>query len=168
MGGEDADRGRGSAPTLQGPASPELAATVAATALPTSRRVLVPDAYASLARRVNLALAAFSAVHISYFIARFLVSSDPPRLHEAYVGQVHGGPFQAMDIFNGPTLTLARITLVASLFVVVSVWVSRHHPRNVIVQLVAASLLVAGQSSVAVAVLTSSETWMAPRIAAAA
>ncbi|HUS26907.1 MAG TPA: serine/threonine-protein kinase [Kofleriaceae bacterium] len=121
----------------------------------------------AFARATNVVLALLSTVHIAYFVVRFLVADSPPALHKAYIGRVNGGPFQAMDIFNGPFLTLARITLVATVFVAVSVWVARYHPKNRIMQLVASAVSVAGQSSVAVAVLTSQETLLAPRIVAA-
>ncbi|HTL34730.1 MAG TPA: protein kinase [Kofleriaceae bacterium] len=168
------------APPPAAPASP-IVATVEASVRPfaagtadtdvaprASTPVVASERFLPIARGTNVALSIFSALNVGYFILRFLVLSTPPTLHKAYVGQVHGGPFQAMDIFNGPFLTLARITLVAAGFVLITTWVARIHRTNTIVQLVSAAVLIAGQFSVAVAVLTSSETWMPARLVAAA
>jgi predicted Ser/Thr protein kinase len=179
MAGDDRDLGLGD--TAQAPPPPvaalaqtadasvrPLAVGTADTAIgPPSRTLDVSERYIASAPRLNTVLAILSAAHIAYFVARFLLSPYPPALHSAYVGKVHGGPFQAMDVFNGPLLTLVRITIVATIYVAVSLWVARRHRGNAMVQLVSAAVVVAGQSSMAVAVLTSQETWLGPRVVAA-
>jgi predicted Ser/Thr protein kinase len=137
---------------------------------PSANLSRAPGAFVRLApwlRSLHIAIAAVAACNVVYFIARFLVSASPPTLHKAYIGEVHGGPFQAMDIFDGPFLTLARVTLVAAIFVVMSLWVVRRNRNDTVVLLVSIGAIIAGQSSLAVAVLTSSETLLAPRIVAA-
>lgn len=156
-------------PTQAASVVPGLAAgTEDTAAAPAVARAVAPGRYARLALRANFVVAALSAINVCYFVARYLVSGTPPALHQAYVGQVHSGPFQAMDVFDGPFLTLARITTVALLFIAMSTWVALHHRKDTAIQLIAMGASVAGQSSIAVAVLTSSETELLPRVAAAA
>jgi tRNA A-37 threonylcarbamoyl transferase component Bud32 len=118
-------------------------------------------------RRIFLATAAIAAANLVYFVVRFLASADPPALHRSFIGQAHGGAFEALAFLDGPYLTLARMIVVALLFLGIALWTSHHHRYDVRVQLIAATATVAGQFSIAVAVLTSHETVIGWRALAA-
>lgn len=122
---------------------------------------------ARTAHRIFLVTATLSAINVVFFVARFLLAAHPPQLHAKFLGQTRGGPFEAMALFDGPMLTLVRMTAIAVIYVAVAAWAAHHHRRDTTVQLFATTSAIAGQLSIAVAVLTSSETVVAWRALAA-
>ncbi|HEY5928385.1 MAG TPA: serine/threonine-protein kinase [Kofleriaceae bacterium] len=136
-----------------------------AAAPSTSRSVALPAGRAP--RRIFLASAAVAATTLGYFVVRFVLAADPPALHPAFVGKTGGGAFAALGVFDGPYLTLVRMSIVGAVFLAIALWSSHHHRRDLRVQLIAAVAAVAGQFSIAVAVLTSQETIIAWRVLAA-
>ena len=142
------------------------AGTEDTAAAPLSITLAPPARLTSATRGIVVAAAVLAVVNLVYFVARFLVASDPPALHRAFVGQAHGR-FESLHVFDGPYLTLVRMIAIAVLFLLLSIWGSSQRRGDVRVQLIAATGVIAGQYSIAVAVLTSSETIVAARALAA-
>ncbi len=140
--------------------SPGLDATLAAGTAPSPSRATAASIIPLTSARVAfLAIAALCAIDIVYFVVRFILSGDPPLLHASFRGTTIASedPFAASGIFYGPQLTLARVALVATTFLVLACWVAFRHRRDTLVQIVSLLCAVGGQYSMAVAVLTSSE-----------
>ena len=145
---------------------PPLAAGTEDTAAAPSSAGPLPVHYARTARRIFGVAAVLSTAWLLYFIVRFLVAGDPPQLHKSFIGK-SGGAFESLSIFDGPYLTLVRMIVVSASYVAIATWASRAYRYEVRVQAIAAIASVFGQYSLAVAVLTSSETAIAARATAA-
>jgi hypothetical protein len=148
----------------------ELAATQAQAAPGTTASGRASVRAASRYRVLYLAMAALGVAHVAYFVARFVVAGHAPELHAVFRGghAREGGAFGSMNTFDGPWLTIASILLVAVTFLAVSAWVTHHHRRDPMVQLLGALSVIAGQFSLSVTVLTSSDTFLPTRLLAAA
>jgi predicted Ser/Thr protein kinase len=131
----------------------------AVTAAPATATVLTM-------RGLYLGAAALGAANIAYFVWRFLVSGSAPALHPVF--QAAGTSTDlGVSFLRGPLVTLASISLVAIAFLVISVWVTRHHRRDPTVQLMGALAVVGGQLSISVTLLTSADTFVPARVLAA-
>ncbi|MBA3397478.1 MAG: serine/threonine protein kinase [Deltaproteobacteria bacterium] len=133
--------------------------TLAAARSPASTTLSGSRPWATPARAVFLGVAAVGVINVLYFVVRFMIAADPPSLHESFRGTstAAADPFAASGIFYGPQLTLARTALIAAVFLPFATWISQRHRGDPLMQLLAAMTVMAGQYSMSVAVLTSSE-----------
>jgi predicted Ser/Thr protein kinase len=152
------------APTEHASAKP-IAFGTADTAPSTGGGVAVAAGRAP--RVVFLVAATLAAANLVAFVVRFLLSADPPALHRSFVGKANAGAFEALGFLDGPYLTLIRMIFVAAVFLAVAAWGSHLQRRDLRVQLITTTATIASQFSIAVAVLTSSETFVPWRLVAA-
>ena len=144
-----------SAPTLAESAQPRAVGTfegetAAAPSTPPIAR------HARAVRIAALAVWGIAAALLVYFIARFVLAPAAPALHFAFIGNAQGR-FESLALFDGPYLTLLRMTGVAIAFLATAAWASHHYRHEPLLQMITAVAAIAGVYSPAVAVLTSSD-----------
>jgi predicted Ser/Thr protein kinase len=132
----------------------DTAHTEAPVARTESTPFVVP---AALANTVFAVATLVALANLAYYVARFLVAADPPELTRILRGATTTTAYASANMFDGPLLTIARNLLVATVFLVVPLWLSRRN-RTPIARLLGAACMLAGQYSIAVSVLTSTET----------
>jgi serine/threonine-protein kinase len=117
-------------------------------------------------RPLYLAVAALGAVNLAYFVWRFLVSASPPVLHPVFQS-IGTSDELGVGFLRGPFITLASISFVALVFLVVSFWITSLHRRDSILQLMGCMAVVGGQISLSVTLLTSTDAFAPARALAA-
>jgi len=110
---------------------------------------------------------ALAVVSLAYYAIRFLVAATPPRLTEIFRGSSHAQAFASAGMFDGALLTNARDLLIGVVYTGTTIWLSSR-TREPLARLLGAVGALAGLYSMAVTVLTSTETIVAVRVVAAA
>ena len=122
-----------------------------------------------VARGGFVCVATLGALNTLYFLVRFVLAPHPPQLTAEFIGaapDAHGA-FGATGIFYGPQLTYVRTELVAVVFMAIAVWSFWRKPRDLTTLALGTAGVIAGQFSISVAVLTSTEHLVAARVVAA-
>ena len=125
--------------------------------------VPVPVVAASRVRPVFLGVVVLAMANLGYFLARFVVAAHPPALHRVFQTISRGGEM-SVGFLDGPQVTLVSYSLIATVFLTVSVWVTRMHRDDTIVQLMGILAVLAGQMSLSVTQLTSADDVLAARL----
>ncbi len=128
--------------------------------------------WVTVARVFLVILAAVAVANIAYFVLRFVVASDRPQLNAAFLEtQVRAGGTARfggwLTRFGGWQTTAVRLVIVSTTLLVLPLIVARRYPRNLMASGFACVSVLGGQLSLAVTVLTSSETLVVPRVVAA-
>ncbi len=127
--------------------------------------------WTSVARVLLVILSLAAAANIVYFVSRFVLATDHPQLNAAFLEtQVRAGSarFGWLTRFGGWQTTAVRLVLVSTTLLVVPLVIVGRHSRNPMAIGLACVSVLGGQLSLAVTVLTSSETLVVPRAVAAA